>query len=182
MLYSLVDSSSQPSCSDSQSARTVSAMSSIISFRDSSIGVLLRFKVAAKIVLVYIPAVARSVMTCYRSGFSINHCQCRWICAVLAPPTPSNRRRGAAVPVQNRFIFRSVRTSVCPTVVLFARNSKQRSPNRTYLLYLRFSTTSPARQYNPLPRALFLRLPISQQCAAFKVGHNLHPHARVPSE
>lgn len=100
----------------------------------------------------------------------------RPMCTVLFIPvctlsTPSNRRRGATVPVRKCFLLRIM----CPSnsMALCTLSSVScleslRGILPPHMSNLRIdATTQRAVQHNTPPRALLLRLPVTQQGAAF---------------
>jgi hypothetical protein len=121
-----------------------------------------RCKSAAKIIVcfpsVLFPAIAGKIHFAFaRFPF----------CALHAP---SNRRGLAGVPFCNGNTFSTMRASSSSAFYTLAPIIF------TSIFGFYFtSTTTRARQHNPLPCAFLLGLPITKQCPAFKVGHHSHP-------
>lgn len=92
-------------------------------------------------------------------------------------PAAANRRGRAGVPKLNCLWNRRATCSICAAMVLFTRRRINRLSARVQLVYFGFSAAFPARQQNPPAGAFFLRLLISQQCAAFQFSHGCTPRS-----
>lgn len=101
------------------------------------------------------------------------------VISMLALHTPSNRWRGAGVPVRNRnFLSYKIRfwwprRSVLQSTffAIHIRKPHAHFHVSSQMMNLCMAVAFRARQQNPAPSAFFLRLLVAQQCAAFKASH-----------
>lgn len=92
-------------------------------------------------------------------------------------PAAANRRGRAGVPKFDCLLNRTATGSISPAVMLLAGHCIQRLSTGVQLIHSCFSATLPTWNHNSQFGAFFLRLLISQQCAAFQFSHGCTPRS-----